>query len=178
MAGPAGRRRPDGSALTSIVAGLQNGVQIAQPAVGTYTLASNSAPLFVTVVNSLAVPVTVRVSIETVNNIVGFSAQTLQHETIPARQQVSLRMAVKVQRAGRFQVDATLATPDGTPLGQPVRLQVRSTALGGIGVTITLVATGILVVALLCASSAGSVTAATTAYRRSAPPAQPMAVGS
>ena len=90
-----------------------------------------------------------QVSIQTVSNIVGFSAQTLQHETIPARQQVSLRMAVKVQQAGRFQVDATLATPDGTPLGQPVRLQVRSTALGGIGVTITLVATGILVVALV-----------------------------
>jgi hypothetical protein len=167
------------SALTSIVAGLQNGVQIAQPAVGTYTLASNSAPLFVTVVNSLPVPVTVQVSIQTVNNIVGFSAQTLQHETIPARQQVSLRMAVKVQRAGRFQVDATLATPDGTPLGQPVRLQVRSTALGGIGVTITLVATGILVVAL--------VVRFVRRFRhrrrppptdRSAPPAQPMAVGS
>ena len=167
------------SALTSIVAGLQNGVQIAQPAVGTYTLASNSAPLFVTVVNSLPVPVTVQVSIQTVNNIVGFSAQTLRHETIPARQQVSLRMAVKVQRAGRFQVDATLATPDGTPLGQPVRLQVRSTALGGIGVTITLVATGILVVAL--------VVRFVRRFRhrrrppptdRSAPPAQPMAVGS
>ena len=165
--------------LTALVASLQNGVQIAQPAVGTYTLASNSAPLFVTVVNSLPVPVTVRVSIDTVNNIVGFSAQTLQHETIPARQQVSLRMAVKVQRAGRFQVDATLATPDGTPLGQPVRLHVRSTALGGIGVTITLVATGILVVALIVRF--------VRRYRHrrpppptdsSAPPAQPMAVGS
>jgi heme/copper-type cytochrome/quinol oxidase subunit 2 len=165
--------------LTSIVAGLQNGVQIAQPAVGTYTLASNSAPLFVTVVNSLPVPVTVQVSIQTVNNIVGFSAQTLQHETIPARQQVSLRMAVKVQRAGRFQVDATLATPDGAPLGQPVRLQVRSTALGGIGVTITLVATGILVVALVVRF------VRRFRHRRrppptdsSAPPAQPMAVSS
>jgi hypothetical protein len=176
-------RRAEGvqtaAALTTIVASLQNGVQIAQPAVGTYTLASNSAPLFVTVVNSLAVPVTVRVSIETVNNIVGFSAETLQHETIPARQQVSLRMAVKVQRAGRFQVDATLATPDGTPLGQPVRLQVRSTALGGIGVTITLVATGILVVALIVRF------VRRLRHRRpppptdsSAPPAQPMAVGS
>jgi hypothetical protein len=88
-------------------------------------------------------------------------------------------MAVKVQRAGRFQVDAMLATPDGTPLGQPVRLQVRSTALGGIGVTITLVATGILVVAL--------VVRFVRRFRhrrrppptdRSAPPAQPMAVGS
>jgi hypothetical protein len=156
---------------------LRNGVQIAQPSVGTYTLASNSAPLFVTVVNSLPVPVTVQVSIQTVNNIVGFSAQPLRHETIPARQQVSLRMAVKVQRAGRFQVDATLATPDGTPLGQPVRLQVRSTALGGVGVAITLVATGILVVAL--------VVRFVRRYRHrkpppptdaTAPPAQPMAV--
>jgi Family of unknown function (DUF6049) len=167
------------SALTSIVAVLRNGVQIAQPSVGTYTLASNSAPLFVTVVNSLSVPVTVQVNIQTVNNIVGFSAQPLQHETIPARQQVSLRMAVKVQRAGRFQVDATLATPDGTPLGQPVRLQVRSTALGGIGVTITLVATGILVVALVLRF------VRRFRHRRPppptdapAPPAQPMAVSS
>ena len=176
-------RRAEGlqtaAALTTTVSSLQNGVQIAQPAVGTYTLASNSAPLFVTVVNSLPVPVTVQVSIETVNNIVGFSAQTLQHETIPARQQVSLRMAVKVQRAGRFQVDAALATPDGAPLGQPVRLHVRSTALGGIGVTITLVATGILVVALIVRF------VRRLRHRRpppptdsSAPPAQPMAVGS
>jgi hypothetical protein len=60
-----------------------------------------------------------------------------------------------------------------------VRLQVRSTALGGIGVTITLVATGILVVALIVRF------VRRLRHRRSppptdssAPPAQPMAVGS
>lgn len=137
------------AALSAYVGRWRAGVQIAHPSVGTYTLASNSAPLFVTVVNALDVPVTVQVTIATVNNVVGFTATPLTHQTIPARQQVSLRMAVKVQRAGRFQVDASLATPDGTTLGQPVRLQVRSTALGGIGVTITLVATGVLVVALI-----------------------------
>jgi hypothetical protein len=168
------------AALTATVDTWRRGVQIAQPAVGSYTLASSSAPLFVTVVNRLSVPVTVQVNIGTVNSIVGFSATPLRHETIPARQQVSLRMAVRVQRAGRFQVAATLATPDGTPLGTPVRLQVRSTALGGIGVTITLVATGVLVIAL--------VVRFVRRFRdrrrppappgASAAPAQPMAVGS
>jgi hypothetical protein len=61
-----------------------------------------------------------------------------------------------------------------------VRLQVRSTALGGIGVTITLVATGILVVALVLRF------VRRFRHRRRpppptdapAPPAQPMAVSS
>jgi hypothetical protein len=46
-------------------------------------------------------------------------------------------------------VDATLWTPDGVRLGEPVQLTVRSTALGAIGVIITIGAGAVLLLALL-----------------------------
>jgi hypothetical protein len=125
-----------------------NGVSIVQPSSGSYTLASNDAPLFVTVVNSLPVDVNVRVAITTVNGVAGFRTDSMRVQHIPSGARASLKIQAHVQRAGRFQVDASLQAPDGSTLGKPVRLNIHCTALGAVGVIITAVACGVLVVAL------------------------------
>ncbi len=140
---------------TSFAAGLNqqaarwaNGVSIVRPSSGSYTLASNDAPLFVTVVNSLPVDVNVRVAITTVNGVGGFRTDDVRVQRIPSGARVSLKIQAHVQRAGRFQVEARLRAPDGSPLGAPVRLNIHCTALGAVGVIITAVACGVLVLAL------------------------------
>ncbi len=126
----------------------QSGVYIVRPSNGAYTLASNDSPLFVTVVNTLPVEVDVRVSITTVNGVAGFSTDNVRVQRIPSGARSSLKIQAHVQRAGRFQVDAALLAPDGSALGKSVRLNIHCTALGAIGVIITAVACGVLVLAL------------------------------
>ena len=52
------------------------------------------------------------------------------------------------RRTGRFEVQASLLTPAGSALGNPINLDVRSTALGSVGVIIT-VAAGVLLAIML-----------------------------
>lgn len=137
------------AALVRRVAVIRSGVRIVRPSTGTYTLASENSPLPVTVTNDLQVPVRVRVSVTTVNGLPGFSAQDVGVREIAPLTNVTLKIPVDVQRAGRFQVQAQLSTPTGDPLGPPVQLSVRSTALGIIGIVITIVAGVVLVLALL-----------------------------
>lgn len=137
------------AALDAKVGGWRDSVQIQRPANGSYTLASTSAPLFVTVVNSLPVPVRVRVSLSTVNGLVGFRADDVGPQEIPAGQKAPLRIPVHVQRAGRFLLAANVLTPDGDQLGDTVTLGINSTALGAIGVIITAVAAAVLILAVL-----------------------------
>jgi hypothetical protein len=120
-----------------------------QPAVGTYSLSSTEAPLVVTVSNQLSRPVTVRVVVTPVNSSVGFSAPDYTSATIPARAIETVRIPTHVERLGKFQVVATLQTPDGRPLGQGIELNLRATAIGTVTKVITLVAIGVLVLALL-----------------------------
>ena len=136
------------TALTHQVDTWQSGVYIVRPSNGAYTLASNDSPLFVTVVNTLPVEVDVRVSITTVNGVTGFRTDNVQVQRIPSGARSSLKIQAHVQRAGRFQVDAALLAPDGSALGKSVRLNIHCTALGAVGVIITAVACGVLVLAL------------------------------
>jgi Family of unknown function (DUF6049) len=134
--------------LDAMVQRWDNSVYIAQPANSSYTLASSSSPLFVTVVNTLDVDVRVKVALTTANGVIGFHADDIGTQTIPAGQRAPLRVPVHVQRPGRFTLSATLATPAGQRLGRPVILGIRSTALGTIGIVITAVAGGVLILAL------------------------------
>lgn len=141
--------------LSDEVSTWQRGVYILRPSNGTYTLASNDSPVPITVVNTLPVDVRVRVSLTTVNGVSGFRADDSRVQTIarapsatnPTR--TTLKIPTRVQRAGTFQVNAVLLAPDGTPIGRPVPpLSIHSTALGAVGVIITAVAGGVLVLAL------------------------------
>jgi hypothetical protein len=127
----------------------RNEVSLARPTKGTYTLASADSDLFVTVVNNLPYRVRVRVALSTVGGVLGFTADDPGEQEIAPHQRLTLRVHAHAQRAGRFEVQAVVHAPNGSPLGQALDVSVNSTALGGIGVITTAVASGILVLALL-----------------------------
>jgi hypothetical protein len=64
---------------------------------------------------------------------------------VPPLGRIQVRANAQVVRAGQFAVDAVVQTPEGTILGPPTRLQVRSTAYGTVTVWITAIAGGLLV---------------------------------
>jgi uncharacterized protein DUF6049 len=128
---------------------LASGVHIFKPSGGTYTLASSNSPLPVTIVNSLDVSVFVHLQVASANGVPGFSASDLGRQQIAPGTKLTLHVPTHVDRTGRFVVQATLYTPSGAQLGAPVFLSVHSTALGTIGVIITIVAAVVLLLALL-----------------------------
>lgn len=129
---------------------IENGVQIIRPSSGSYTLASESSKLPITVDNKLPYPVTIRISITTdVNGLPGFSTKDIGLESVDSNQKRTLNVPTTTVRSGRIKVHAALLTPNGVSLGDSVPLTVRSTALGRIGVIITIVAGVVLVLALL-----------------------------
>lgn len=142
------------AALDREVGTWRSGIYIARPSSGSYTLASNDAPLPITVINTLPVDLKVRVRVATVNGVAGLSSDDTIVQRIPRAQsptsptRSTLKIQTHVQRAGSFQVTATLLAPDGSQLSSSVPLSIHCTALGIVGVTITLVAGGVLVLAL------------------------------
>jgi hypothetical protein len=139
------------SQLRSTVHNITSGVQIVPPTSGSYsyTLASNSAPLPITVDNELQYPVKVRIRIITL--LPGFSAEDIGTKSVEATQKHTFEIPTTIEHAGRIQIAAQLLTGRGRglPLGKPVEMHVRSTALGLIGVIITIVAGVVLGIALL-----------------------------
>lgn len=134
--------------ITTQLDGLTHGVVIITPSSGSYTLASDNSPLPITVENNLAYPVTVTVNVGAEGGLPGFSARP-QTESVEAHSKRTLQVQTKIARPGRIRVQAALLAPDGTQLGSPVTMTVRSTALGVVGVVITIVAGAVLVLALL-----------------------------
>ncbi|MDQ1751527.1 MAG: hypothetical protein QOE71_2583 [Pseudonocardiales bacterium] len=137
-----------GQDLSNNISGLLNSVSLVKPSDGTYGLSSSRAPVVVTVVNRLDQNVTVRVAVSAVAGVIGFDAAP-QTDTIPANGRKQIQLPTHVERLGQFKVTATLTTPDGQQLGEPVQLTLRATALGGITRTITIVAGTVLVLALI-----------------------------
>jgi hypothetical protein len=135
--------------LLNRIDNISGSVHLVQPADGTYSLSSTQSPIVVTVSNQLSKPVTVRVVVTPVNSTVGFSAPAYLTQTIPARSMETVRIPTHVERLGKFQVVATLQTPDGRQLGMGIELNLRATAIGTVTKVITLVAIGVLVLALL-----------------------------
>jgi uncharacterized protein DUF6049 len=137
-------------AVSRQIDSIENGVQIVRPSSGSYTLASESSQLPITVDNKLPYPVTIRINITTdVNGLPGFSTKDLGFRSVDSNQKRTLNVPTTTVRKGRIKVHAALLTPNGVTLGEPVPLTVRSTALGGVGVVITIVAGVVLVLALL-----------------------------
>jgi hypothetical protein len=126
------------------------GVRVVQPAIGTYTLTSSSAPLPITVANTLAEPVSVELDVHTVGGLPGLSTDLPRTVIVGARSTLQVKVTVHLERTGRFPVEVVLQTPTGLVLGEPQPpLTIHSTAIGTIGTVITVVAGVILALALV-----------------------------
>lgn len=117
-----------------------------------YTLTSKNSLLPVTVVNKLNADVDVRIFVATRGGVPGLTASDEDKKfAIAANSRQQLHIPIHVDRVGSFTVVVRLRTagPDGLVLGSPTALSVRSTALGAIGVIITVIAAVVLALAVL-----------------------------
>jgi hypothetical protein len=119
---------------------------------GSYTLASSKATLPLTVQNTSRYVLLVHIDVRAQKGIPGF-----RHYSGNATIQPDRKQTVKIPTdvgPGRIPISVQLSTPGvrgapDVPLGSAVSLTVHSTALGTIGVVITVVAGAVLVLALL-----------------------------
>jgi hypothetical protein len=146
FAGPATRFA---ASLASTIDGITSGVRIVRPSSGSYTLASNSSPLPITVDNELPYPVRIRIRIEVPNSVAGFSWTPVATQAVDTKQKKTINIPTSFVRSGRIKIFAVLTTPDGAQLGMAQELTVRDASLGFIGVIITIVAGVVLVLALV-----------------------------
>jgi hypothetical protein len=137
------------AALLQSTAKVEEGVFIVKPSSGTYTLASNSSPLPLTVENDLDYPVHVVIHVEAANGLPGFHATDVSTTVDPHTKTAIRNLKATLERAGRIQVRVALMTRSGAVVGAPVQLSVRTTALGLIGIIITIVSGAVLLIALL-----------------------------
>jgi hypothetical protein len=125
--------------LGQAIAGLQSRVYVVPPSTKqrSYTLASSSSPLVLTVANTFNVPVKVLVRV-TPRGSAGFRASSVPVTIAPNSRQ-TVKVPAHVERSGSFSVMAGITTPQGNKqvLGQQVQLKVRSTAYGVITLGIT-----------------------------------------
>ncbi|KZB84904.1 DUF6049 family protein [Amycolatopsis regifaucium] len=108
----------------------------------TIALASGASPLPAYITNGLPVGVNVRTVLK--NNVGLRPTEAVPERTVPAYGAVNQLIPVEALRAGRFSVDVTLTTPDGTRLGSDARFELTSTEYGAITIIITLTAAGAL----------------------------------
>ncbi|MGY2065921.1 DUF6049 family protein [Blastococcus sp. SYSU DS0619] len=147
------RGEPDGFTAAAAdardtLARLRERVTVVAPVDGTYSLASSSAPLVLTVDNPLPFPVQVRLRVETPGNR-GLSVGDIGVQTLPPEQRTTLQVPTELHRSGGFAVTAQVTTPSGSPLGNLVEMQVKSTAYGPISLSITIGAASLLALLFL-----------------------------
>ena len=128
--------------LRDLIDALRRQVALVAPVDGTYSLASQDAPLVLTVRNDLPFPVTVRLELRARGNVQLTTEDVTATLEPDSRRQ--LEVPTRVQQSGGFAVTAQLKTPGGQPLGDEVRMQVRSTAYGPITLGLTIGAAGLL----------------------------------
>lgn len=129
--------------LRQVVGQLRDRVALVPPADGTYSLASDNAPLVLTVRNDLPFPVEVLLRLTTRGNE-GLGLGDIGRQTLAPGSRTTLQVPTQVRRSGGFTVTAVLTTPDGRPLGAPVQVRVKSTAYGSISLLITIGAAALL----------------------------------
>ncbi len=135
--GLAGRRL---EVVGDTIADLFNAVTIVNPG-GSYTLATEHSPLPLALRNDLAVPIRVKLAVDAPP---GMTVTDVGEQELPPGF-LPLRVPIEVHFTQRVAVDVALRTPDGLPLGEPVRLSVHSNAYGKVLFFITLAAAAVLV---------------------------------
>ncbi len=131
------------STIETTAKAIRGGVQILS-AGNSYTLASSSSPLVLTVQNTLPYDVPVRVQL-TGGERVGLTATDPDVHLVQAGRTLQVKIPAQVSRAGQFQVGARLVGADGVAWGPQVQLSVESTAYGALTVIIIVVAGVVLV---------------------------------
>jgi hypothetical protein len=119
---------------------LFGAVIIVKPA-GSYTLATEHSPLPLALHNGLAVPIRVRLHVDAPP---GMTVTDLGEIELPPGY-LPLRVPIEVNFTQRVAIDVAVRTPQGVPLGEPVRLSVHSNAYGKVLFAITLSAAAVLV---------------------------------
>ena len=129
------------SVVGNTINDLFGAVTIVNPG-GSYTLATEHSPLPLALHNGLAVPIRVRLQVDTPP---GMSVTDVGQIELPPGY-LPLRVPIEVHFTQRVAIDVSLRTPDGMNLGEPVRLSVHSNAYGKVLFAITLTAAAVLVV--------------------------------
>ncbi|MFR9805845.1 DUF6049 family protein [Pseudonocardia sp. RS010] len=122
---------------------LVGSVRVLEPP-GPFSLGTRDAPVPLTVANGLPITMTVRVELA---GTAGLRVAPIPVQRVPPLGRVQVRVSTEVLRAGQFTVEASVRTPDGGALGEPTRIQVRSTVYGTVTIWLTAVA-GVLLVLL------------------------------
>ncbi|GAA4541871.1 DUF6049 family protein [Pseudonocardia xishanensis] len=120
---------------------LVGSVRVLQPP-GPFSLGTRDAPVPLTVANGLPITMTVRVEL---TSTAGLRVAPIPVQRVPPLGRVQVRVNAEVLRAGQFTVEAAVRTPDGGALGEPTRLQVRSTVYGTVTIWLTAAAGALLV---------------------------------
>ena len=123
--------------LAETIGRLRDELALVAPADGTYSLASNDAPLVLTVRNDLPFAVTVLLKLST-RGSGGLELGDIGRQVLAPGSRTTLQVPTQLHRSGGFTVVATVTTPSGRPLGDPVEVKVLSTAYGSISLAITL----------------------------------------
>jgi len=118
---------------------LFGAVTIVNPG-GSYTLATEHSPLPLALRNDLAVPIRVRLDVAAPP---GMTVTDIGDQELPPGY-LPIRVPIEVHFTQRVAVDVALRTPDGLPLGEPVRLSVHSNAYGKVLFFITVSAGAVL----------------------------------
>ena len=134
--------------LAEHIGRLRDQVALVAPSDGTYSLASSDAPLVLTVRNDLPFAVTVLLKLST-RGSAGLEFGDIGPQVLAPATRTTLQVPTQVRRSGGFTVVATVTTPSGRPLGDPVQIKVRSTAYGSVSLVITLGAAVLLGVLFL-----------------------------
>ncbi|WP_166509493.1 DUF6049 family protein [Blastococcus sp. TF02-8] len=140
--------RAAATAARRAVERLRSRVTVVAPADGTYSLASSTAPLVLTVDNDLPFAVQVLLQVRTRGSR-GLSIGDIGAQTLAPAERTILEVPTDVRQSGGFAVTAMVTTPSGTPLGQQVDMQVKSTAYGPISLSITIGAASLLALLFL-----------------------------
>ncbi len=148
VASAAWRDRPEEAAdavggAADRVAAIRGSVSVLEPPTP-YALGTSDSPLLLTVANDLPVSVRVRVELASTS---GLRVAPIPPVEVPPLGRRQVEASAEVLRSGVFTVDAAVLSEDGTRLGPPSRLQVRSTAYGTITLWLTGTA-GVLLVVL------------------------------
>lgn len=133
--------------VDSSLRAIEDGVTVPAPG-GSLTLASSSAPLRLTVTNSLPYDVRIRVRIGG-GQRVGLTVTDPGFVEVPAGRSVPIKVSAHVARSGTFSITIQLVAADGREWSRPSTLQVNSRAYGTLTLVLLLVAGSVLVLMIV-----------------------------